>query len=43
MFESSVNSEYSKTFIYRTIKHNTFESSVNSEYSKTINLAPEAA
>ena len=35
-FESSVNSEYSKTIIFNGNGTATFESSVNSEYSKTI-------
>ena len=34
-FESSVNSEYSKTYYEITKPENQFESSVNSEYSKT--------
>ena len=35
MFESSVNSEYSKTPSYYDRLYDMFESSVNSEYSKT--------
>ena len=35
MFESSVNSEYSKTFSQEANQECEFESSVNSEYSKT--------
>ena len=35
MFESSVNSEYSKTNNHETDRPPGFESSVNSEYSKT--------
>ena len=35
-FESSVNSEYSKTAGQVTNKELMFESSVNSEYSKTV-------
>ena len=35
MFESSVNSEYSKTTQLERISGERFESSVNSEYSKT--------
>ncbi len=34
-FESSVNSEYSKTVIAGGFERVRFESSVNSEYSKT--------
>ena len=34
-FESSVNSEYSKTILVQYKYHQGFESSVNSEYSKT--------
>ena len=34
-FESSVNSEYSKTPSYKRSSARRFESSVNSEYSKT--------
>ena len=37
-FESSVNSEYSKTVYGQTDTTGTFESSVNSEYSKTLNF-----
>ena len=35
-FESSVNSEYSKTLAAFGVAASKFESSVNSEYSKTI-------
>ena len=35
MFESSVNSEYSKTKYHFLYSSSVFESSVNSEYSKT--------
>ena len=35
MFESSVNSEYSKTMLKVKIYTARFESSANSEYSKT--------
>ena len=35
MFESSVNSEYSKTCLGNFDEEKGFESSVNSEYSKT--------
>ena len=35
LFESSVNSEYSKTRTAALSTWNLFESSVNSEYSKT--------
>ena len=35
-FESSVNSEYSKTQALKKGKNKQFESSVNSEYSKTV-------
>ena len=35
-FESSVNSEYSKTYRYYDQMGKQFESSVNSEYSKTV-------
>ena len=35
MFESSVNSEYSKTLSLILLAFLKFESSVNSEYSKT--------
>ena len=38
MFESSVNSEYSKTSLSITVHLIMFESSVNSEYSKTFFL-----
>ena len=34
-FESSVNSEYSKTCRPAGVRYAEFESSVNSEYSKT--------
>ena len=37
-FESSVNSEYSKTYRYYDQMGKQFESSVNSEYSKTERL-----
>ena len=36
-FESSVNSEYSKTWNVNETNKKQFESSVNSEYSKTKN------
>ena len=36
LFESSVNSEYSKTELNLTNEQAKFESSVNSEYSKTL-------
>ena len=36
LFESSVNSEYSKTELIPPAKPAKFESSVNSEYSKTV-------
>ena len=35
-FESSVNSEYSKTMVKYSHSFQSFESSVNSEYSKTL-------
>ena len=39
MFESSVNSEYSKTADADLLIDDKFESSVNSEYSKTAFMA----
>ena len=42
-FESSVNSEYSKTIFNLPSAFNQFESSVNSEYSKTVKYAASNA
>ncbi len=41
-FESSVNSEYSKTLREQLAEAKKFESSVNSEYSKTVQALCDA-